>query len=157
MNDIWFYLRNPRCKIHDTCLVTSEVILFSDQIVLIASVSVAAVLILTTIYLGFYLKRLVISVFQLLWFIYTYYINDVDEDYEHRSVFISNWFRVLCMKWKILHYNDVIMSAMASQITSLTIVYSTVYSGADQWKHQSSASLAFVRGIHRVNSPHKDQ
>ena len=55
------------------------------------------------------------------------------------------------------HYNDFIMSAMASQITSLTIVYSTVYSGVDQRKHQSSASLAFVRGIHRwlVNSPHK--
>ena len=54
-------------------------------------------------------------------------------------------------------YSDVIMIAMASQITSLTIVYSTVYSGADQRKHQSSASLAFVRGIHRrpVNSPHK--
>ena len=49
------------------------------------------------------------------------------------------------------------MGAMASQITSLTIVYSTVYSGADQRKHQSSASLAFVWGIHRgpVNSPHK--
>ena len=49
------------------------------------------------------------------------------------------------------------MGAMASQITSLTIVYSTVYSGADQRKHQSPASLAFVRGIHRwpVNSPHK--
>ena len=55
------------------------------------------------------------------------------------------------------HYNDVIMSTIASQVTSLTIVYSTVYSGADQIKHQSSASLAFVRGIHRgpVNSPHK--
>ena len=55
------------------------------------------------------------------------------------------------------HYNDVTMSAMESQITSLTIAYSTVYSGADQRKHQSSASLAFVRGIHRwpVNSPHK--
>ena len=49
------------------------------------------------------------------------------------------------------------MGAMASQITSLTIVYSTVYSGADQRKHQSSVSLAFVRGIHRwpVNSPLK--
>ena len=49
------------------------------------------------------------------------------------------------------------MAAMASQITSLTIVYLTVYSGVDQRKHQSSASLAFVRGIHRspVNSPHK--
>ena len=34
---------------------------------------------------------------------------------------------------------------------------STVYSGADHRKHQSSASLVFVRGIHRwaVNSPHK--
>ena len=55
------------------------------------------------------------------------------------------------------HYGDVIMGTIASQITSLTIVYSTVYSGADQRKHQSSASLAFVRGIHRgsVNSPHK--
>ena len=55
------------------------------------------------------------------------------------------------------HYDDVIMGAMASQITSLTIVYSTFYSGADQSKHQSSASLAFVWGIHRglVNSPHK--
>ena len=49
------------------------------------------------------------------------------------------------------------MGAMASQITSFTIVYSTVYSGADQRKHQSSASLAFVRGIQRwpVNSSHK--
>ena len=47
------------------------------------------------------------------------------------------------------HYNDVIMNMMVSQITSLTIVYSTVYSGTDQRKHQSSASLVFVRGIHR--------
>ena len=55
------------------------------------------------------------------------------------------------------HYGDVIMGTIAPQIISLTIVYSTVYSGADQRKHQSSASLAFVRGIHRgpVNSPHK--
>ena len=55
------------------------------------------------------------------------------------------------------HYDDVTMGGMASQITSLTIVYSTVYSGADQRKHQSPVSLAFVRGIHRgpVNSPHK--
>ena len=47
------------------------------------------------------------------------------------------------------HYIDVIMTTMASQITSLTVVYSTVYSDADQRKHQSSASLAFVWGIHR--------
>ena len=55
------------------------------------------------------------------------------------------------------HYNDVILGAIASQITSIMTDYSTVYSGADQIKHQSSASLAFVRGIHRwpVNSPHK--
>ena len=55
------------------------------------------------------------------------------------------------------HYGDIIMGAISSQITSLTIVYSTVYSDADQRKHQSSTSLAFVWGIHRgpVNSPHK--
>ena len=41
------------------------------------------------------------------------------------------------------------MSAMAPQITSLTIVYSTVYSDTDERKHQSSASLALVRGIHK--------
>ena len=55
------------------------------------------------------------------------------------------------------HYNDVVMGTIASRITSLTIVSSTVYSDADQRKHQSSASLAFVWGIHRgpVNSPYK--
>ena len=56
------------------------------------------------------------------------------------------------------HYCDVVMGVIASQITSLAIVYSTVYSDSiGQRKHQSSASLAFVRGIHRwpVNSPHK--
>ena len=55
------------------------------------------------------------------------------------------------------HYNDVIMGTMASQITSLTIVYWTVCSGVDQRKHRSSALLAFVRGIHRwpVSSSHK--
>ena len=55
------------------------------------------------------------------------------------------------------HYDDVTMTTMASQITSLTVVYSIVYSDANQRKHQSSASLAFVWGIHwgPVNSPHK--
>ena len=47
------------------------------------------------------------------------------------------------------HYNDVIMTTMASKITSITVVYSTFYSDADQRKHQSSAPLAFVWGIHR--------
>ena len=52
----------------------------------------------------------------------------------------------------VYHY-----SAMTSQIYGVSIVYSNICSGADQKKHQSSASLAFVRGIHRwpVNSPHK--
>ena len=56
-----------------------------------------------------------------------------------------------------IHYSDVIMDAIASQVTSLKIVYSSVYSGADQTKHPSPASLAFLRGIHRwpVNFPHK--
>ena len=44
----------------------------------------------------------------------------------------------------VTHYSDVIMGAIASQITRLTIVYSTLYSDTDQRKHQSSASLAFV-------------
>ena len=67
--------------------------------------------------------------------------------------------------WKIsvayilILYTDVIIGTMASQITSLAIVYMylTVYLDADQGKPQSSAPLAFVRGIHRwpVNSPHK--
>ena len=63
---------------------------------------------------------------------------------------LSRDYRVNC------HYNDIITGAMASQITSLTTVYSTVYSGADQRKHQSSVSLVFVRGIQHgpVNSPH---
>ena len=54
------------------------------------------------------------------------------------------------------HYRDVIMTTMAPQITSLTIVYSIVYSDAAQRKYQSSASLALVWGIHQgpVNSPH---
>ena len=54
------------------------------------------------------------------------------------------------------NYTDVIMGAMAFQITSLPSVYSTVFF-ADERKHQSSVSLALVQGFHRgpVNSPHK--
>ena len=57
----------------------------------------------------------------------------------------------------VRHYNDVIIGAIPSPITSLTIVYKTIYSDADQGKHQSSASLASVRGIQRgpMNSLHK--
>ena len=59
--------------------------------------------------------------------------------------------------WLTSHYSDVMMSALASQITGVSVVCLTVCSGADQRKHQSSASLAFVRGIHRwqVDPPHK--
>ena len=64
-----------------------------------------------------------------------------------------------CFLWsaseRIVQYNYVIMGAMASQISDVSIVYSNVCS--DQRKHQSSASLAFVRGLHwwPVNSPHR--
>ena len=59
----------------------------------------------------------------------------------------------LCSLFPFDHYSDVIMDTVASQITSLTIVYSTVYSDADQRKHESSASLSLVyRGP--LNSPH---
>ena len=56
-----------------------------------------------------------------------------------------------------IHYSDALMSAMAPRIISVLIVFSTVNSGADRGKHQSSASLAFVRGIHwsTGDSPHK--
>ena len=64
--------------------------------------------------------------------------------------------QVSARRW-VNHYIDVIMGAMASQITGASIVYSAVSSGADQRKHQGSPSLAFVMRIHRwpVNSPHK--
>ena len=77
--------------------------------------------------------------------------------------FLPNWISSLRSitsgKWKIFraYYTDVIMDAMASQVIGISIIYPTVCSGTDQRKHQSSASLAFVRGIHGwpVNSPHK--
>ena len=88
----------------------------------------------------------------------------------------SVWKKITCLNWldnkKIIsavlsklqlhasrksHYSDVIIGAMASQITCASIVYSTVGSDADQRILQSSAPLAIVKGIHRwlVNSPHK--
>ena len=56
---------------------------------------------------------------------------------------------IRCHNFFIEHYNDVMMGAIPSQINSLTIVYSNVYSGADKKKHQRSASLAICEG----NSP----
>ena len=86
---------------------------------------------------------------KLCWLI----LNWVRNVHQHTNDFlIANAFQII-----VWHYNDVAMSLMVSQITSLTIVYSAVNSGADQIKHQSSASLAFVLGIPRwpANSPHK--
>ena len=76
---------------------------------------------------------------------------------------VSDVFNLWNNKWdydmdkQLHHYDDVTMSEIASRITSLMIVYSTVHSVADQSNHQSSASLAFVWEIHRwpVNFPHK--
>ena len=72
------------------------------------------------------------------------------------SKLIDAFFHVIrCSAFKVFslnhtkHYHDVIMGTIASQITSLAVVYSIVYSDVDQRKHQSSASLAFVWGIHR--------
>ena len=61
----------------------------------------------------------------------------------------DTWLAVCMHDASVSHYTDVIMTTIASQITSLTVVYSTVYSDADQRKHHSSAPLAFVWGIHR--------
>ena len=94
-----------------------------------------------------------------LWVIYVREYNDSNVKGHGYTVYVEYiHIAVRCPRKGVkLHYNDVIMGAMASQSTSITIVYSTVYSVADQRKHQSSASLAFVRVIHRwpVNSPHK--
>ena len=70
-------------------------------------------------------------------------------DQIHRLIIIRNYIDY--------NYSDVTMGVMAPHIPSLMSVYSMVHSEADQTKHQSSASLAFVRGIYRgpVNSPHK--
>ena len=76
----------------------------------------------------------------------------------YRYVWELEWVRITQGQgYSAIHYSDVIMGAMASQMSSLTTVYSTIYSDADQKKYQSFASLTFVREIHRssVNSPHK--
>ena len=62
----------------------------------------------------------------------------------HRRL-LYHWLNETIMR----HYSDVIMGATASHFNSLTIVYSTVYSGAEHRKHRSSTPLAFVWGIYR--------
>ena len=98
------------------------------------------------------------------------YVQDLSPEYQHSAkkslpnmsliphlAEFTCWRHDMCtLSASLVHYNDVIMGTIASQITH-DFFYSTVYSDADQRKHQSSASLVFVRGIHRgpVNSPHK--
>ena len=100
-------------------------------------------------------------------------INTIWNKFFYNHICLIGWCRLYCSLWwcnqlrprntiwsrrtrsqsvKIMaHYDDVIMATMASQITSLTVVYSTVYSDADKKKLQSSASLAFVWGIQRAS------
>ena len=88
-----------------------------------------------------------VKVLYIFWFYYLQPTGDLSLKLTHESLKLPN----------MQHYNDIIMNAMASQINSFTIVYSTVDSGSDQRKHQSSVPLAFVGGIKRspVNSPRK--
>ena len=90
-----------------------------------------------------------------LWYVF---YKDFEENWPHyNGTALYNIFQGPMSYIGSIHYKDIIMSATASQITGLMIVYSMVYAGLDQRKHQSSASLAFVRGIHRwpVTSPRK--
>ena len=109
----------------------------------------------------------------LIWYSFSYYHYGFPVDPCDLFIHLSQCFLLpllvpvrftlgTCVK----HHADVIMTMLASQITSLTVVYTILYSGVDQRKHQSSASRAFVRGINRdrwiagnspgpVNSPHK--
>ena len=130
---------------------------------------------------SFKFKRVPVILYAHIWFVTVQYKHFVGSNAESYPSFIQvsgveieismmtsckEWF-LYCLslvrgihkyQWILpKYYNDVIMGAMASHITSLTIVCSTRYSGTDQNKYQSPASLAFVWGIHRwlVNSPHK--
>ena len=94
-------------------------------------------------------------------YLFSHYITSVYRNYrifKHRHQCILYSFDIVKFKYLLTlrypclsaqHYSGVMMGAMASRIASLTVVYSTVYSAADEKTHQSSVSLAFVRGIHR--------
>ena len=90
--------------------------------------------------------------------------NAPEQIYMHISWFLRLSVVWICFAGRVnfadtsaVHYSDVVMRAMAFEITGASIVYTTVCSGTHQRKHQNSASLASVRGIHRwpLNSPHK--
>ena len=85
-------------------------------------------------------------------------LNDMGKNRWHKAKTRQNKDKCLCILCRIFyidmvrcptHYSDVIMDAIASQTTYVSIVYSIVSSGFDQRKHESSASQVFVRGIHR--------
>ena len=82
-------------------------------------------------------------------------MDDLHIQFNEGDPSVIIWWNIRAPIFHNRHYSDAI--AMATQITSFTILYSTVYSGADDRKHQRSASLAFEWGIHQwpVNSPHK--
>ena len=87
-----------------------------------------------------------------------YTLSNVCEVYSHNNLLVIYGIgRNQLTHFLLGQYGDVIMGTIACQINSLTIVYSTVYLDADQRKHLSYVSLAFVWGIQRVpvNSPHK--
>ena len=89
-----------------------------------------------------------------LWSIWQYVSLGLDNGLAPNQLTEAYTF-VICSRWvkSVVagkHYSDVIMAAIASQITNLTIVYSTAYSDADERKHQSSASLAFTGVTGRV-------
>ena len=96
---------------------------------------------------------------EFFFFIISYYLSDRKIAFIVTSPFnlvfvgsevrISNRYKIYQAARCHSHYTDVIMSAMTSQITGVSIVYSTIYSVTDQRKHQNSASLAFMWGIHR--------
>ena len=102
-----------------------------------------------------------VYLYQRLWWTFCHYLSRRWPGAGQRT-----WTRWWSIPWRVyalsghselkIHYNDVMMSAMASQITGVSVVYAIVCPGTDQRNHQS-ASLAFARGIHRepVNSPHK--
>ena len=96
----------------------------------------------------------VIDIVKLVWWLIVCSLWFDNENRTKHKYVLTSW---LIHLHQVVQECSITMNAMASQIISLTIVYSTIYSGSDQRKYQSSASLAFVRGIHRwpVNSPHK--
>ena len=104
---------------------------------------------------GFYIT-LLSAIFIVVWYPFTKVWTS--NRMHMRSLFESgkSFSKISKIFFCMYHYSDLIMSTVASQIISVWSVYSTVCSGPDQRKHQSSASLAFVRRIHMwpVNCPH---